>query len=540
MGVRGWGGLAAVMLALAPQARAEDLALVLAQRAYQGKPLEAAGAAGGLAEDLRAQGWSVFTASDDSVEAMRDQARRLRAAMRRTPEPDRVIIAVSGATAWDGRDGWLLADAEGVADALSVGARGLSLGALADIAGLEAGHAAMLIGTDDSVPLGEGLSPGSTALAAPQGVVVVEGPMAGLRRWTRDVLLVPGVPLDRALRGLPAGAAARGYSTRAQGFAVAGADGAAGDEIEYWRAVGDIGTVDALQAYLNRFPTGRFAAEARQRMIALTRNPLDLAREAEEALNLGRDARRQVQRNLDLLGFDPRGIDGLFGRGSRAAIAAWQKVAGYPETGFLTRPQQQELQRQADIRAAELEREAELRRQEEERADRQFWQSLGRDEPDLRRYLERYPDGLFAEDAQARLDLILERAAAAAEAREIQAWRGAKQADTLAAYRGFLADFPNGSFADEARQRIAELEEEAANAAQIEAWKRAEAQILPNAAARQAVEVILDKRQLKPGEVDGKFTRETRRAIRRFQRERGLPVTGFVNQKTMVVLMLAR
>ena len=36
-----------------------------------------------------------------------------------------------------------------------------------------------------------------------------------------------------------------------------------------------------------------------------------------------RDQRRDVQRGLTLLEFDTRGTDGIFGRGSRAAIAAW-------------------------------------------------------------------------------------------------------------------------------------------------------------------------------------------------------------------------
>ena len=38
--------------------------------------------------------------------------------------------------------------------------------------------------------------------------------------------------------------------------------------------------------------------------------------------HLDRDGRRDVQRWLQALGHDPRGIDGMFGPGSRAAIAA--------------------------------------------------------------------------------------------------------------------------------------------------------------------------------------------------------------------------
>jgi murein L,D-transpeptidase YcbB/YkuD len=207
--------------------------------------------------------------------------------------------------------------------------------------------------------------------------------------------------------------------------------------------------------------------------------------------------------------------------------------------GFLTRPQINALQRQADIRAAELEREAQLRREAEERADRQYWQQLGRDESSLRAYLDRYPDGLFATEAQANLDRIIEDRRNAAEARERAAWDSARNADTVEAYTGFLRRFPNGGFAGEARQRIAELQAEDRNAAQVERLKRIENEIVPNRGARILVEQILQTKGLKPGQVDGRFTPETRRALRRFQKEQDLTVNGYVTQKTMVVLMLS-
>ena len=39
---------------------------------------------------------------------------------------------------------------------------------------------------------------------------------------------------------------------------------------------------------------------------------------------------------------------------------------------------------------------------------------------------------------------------------------------------------------------------------------------------------------------DGTFDADTRRAIRRFQRSRDLPVTGYVTQATMVHLLTVR
>lgn len=56
---------------------------------------------------------------------------------------------------------------------------------------------------------------------------------------------------------------------------------------------------------------------------------------SEEALALARAERIDVQRRLALAGFDPRGFDGVFGAGTREAIADFQAAWGFPPTGYL-------------------------------------------------------------------------------------------------------------------------------------------------------------------------------------------------------------
>ncbi|MEM6275662.1 MAG: trypsin-like peptidase domain-containing protein [Pseudomonadota bacterium] len=56
---------------------------------------------------------------------------------------------------------------------------------------------------------------------------------------------------------------------------------------------------------------------------------------ASEAL-LSRDEKRLLQTALADAGFYNSTIDGLFGRGTRASMAAWQVANGYEETGVLT------------------------------------------------------------------------------------------------------------------------------------------------------------------------------------------------------------
>jgi hypothetical protein len=55
----------------------------------------------------------------------------------------------------------------------------------------------------------------------------------------------------------------------------------------------------------------------------------------EEALNLKRSQRINVQRRLALAGFNPHGADGVFGSMTRGAIADFQTAWGFPATGYL-------------------------------------------------------------------------------------------------------------------------------------------------------------------------------------------------------------
>jgi hypothetical protein len=55
----------------------------------------------------------------------------------------------------------------------------------------------------------------------------------------------------------------------------------------------------------------------------------------EDALALTRSQRIEVQRRLALAGFNPRGIDGVFGLRTRGAITDFQTAWGFPATGYL-------------------------------------------------------------------------------------------------------------------------------------------------------------------------------------------------------------
>lgn len=65
------------------------------------------------------------------------------------------------------------------------------------------------------------------------------------------------------------------------------------------------------------------------------------ARRSEAALS--RDERMDLQRLLQWAGFYNSSIDGAFGRGTRASMAAWQEANGHEPTGVMTTGQRAEL-----------------------------------------------------------------------------------------------------------------------------------------------------------------------------------------------------
>ena len=67
--------------------------------------------------------------------------------------------------------------------------------------------------------------------------------------------------------------------------------------------------------------------------------------EIEAELKLGRKKRRQLQRRLTLLGYSTRGVDGIFGPGTRAAISKWQEKSDLPVSGYFSGEQITKLEK---------------------------------------------------------------------------------------------------------------------------------------------------------------------------------------------------
>jgi peptidoglycan hydrolase-like protein with peptidoglycan-binding domain len=312
-----------------------------------------------------------------------------------------------------------------------------------------------------------------------------------------------------------------------------------GVEAAAWESAQSADSADGYRAFLSQFPSGAFAEEAQSRLDAILAEPFRDQRLAEESLSLTRNQRRDIQRDLTILDYDTRGIDGIFGSGTRRALTNWQQVNGYPQTSYLTEEQINRLDAQAARRQAQLEAEAEARRAEAERLDRAYWDETGArgDETGYRTYLERHPDGVYSQLARDALAEIEAAKLATSEAAERDAWNRASNADIILAYRQYLTDFPQGQFVDQALTRIEEISADAAEADQNIEAENAENALNLNSLTLRLIEGRLAELGLDPGEVDGQIDDDTRRAIRVYQRDRDLEVTGYLSEAVLVRLL---
>jgi peptidoglycan hydrolase-like protein with peptidoglycan-binding domain len=367
---------------------------------------------------------------------------------------ERFALILTGRFVHSARSTWFVPGFAARPTLATVDSAGVNVATLAELAALTPGGAVLVLGEVRGPSPGAGLADGiGPAAWLPRGVALVRGPADRVVAFARDDLARPGEPLAALVAGRPGLTLAGPGDIR---LVARPAPLPTPAEERAWAEASAAGTEAAYAAFLARWPDGFRAAEARAALDALRADPSA----AETALALTRDQRRAVQQALADLGFDPRGIDGIFGPGTRRALAGWQAARGLPASGFLDRPQLDRLT--AEAAAAVAAREAE---------DRRYWADTGagRDGPALEAYLARFPNGLFAALARERLAAL---AAAEAEARDRAAWNLAQAADTADAYRRYLSDFPRGAHVRAARDRLAVLDARTDDRA---AWARAEA-----------------------------------------------------------------
>ncbi len=535
-----WVALA-LMLTCAGMAAADNVALVYGDRGQL--PFlqsQANTPSTAFTTQLNEAGFRVIEPRRRDAASMRAAAQEVEGLLA-TGKIDRLLIIVYGPFAQNARDSWALSNDSVGASSISIGASGLSVTALSDMAERSGRGVVMLVPGGNSPKMGTGLFPGLGEITSVGGVTYVTGEARALARVLRDGLLDPNASFADIDKAAPGGVEVAGFISSSMGFMgeTEGADAAQMMQAGYWQAIRDVDTVEGYRLYLKAYPEAANRAVAEERITFLQGEPERLAREAEGKLNLSVTARKDIQRDLKLLGFYSHGIDGLLGRGSRAAIAAWQRDTGFEETSYLTGNQLFRLREQAREKQAALDAAAQEEKKLQERRDRAYWRQVGKDgnEDGLRAYLNRYPQGLFSEEARTELNQIEEARQSEAERAERQAWQAAKAGDTPDHYRAFLATYPDGQFARRARARLNELEGAEAPQEVVAQAAAEERNAVTSRVMRLMIEQRLKQVGAQPGPVDGQFDAQTRDALRWYQNTRDLPITGYVSGVTLMGLL---
>ena len=529
---------------------AEDAALVLGVERYEqlgrlSRGDDIVSAATGL-EDL---GFDVTTLANGRADTTREALARF---VEQAKDADRIVVVLSGRFVNDGTRTWLLTAEAQAPSLLSLGGEAVSLESVMRVLADAPGRAVLMIGVqpdEDTETEGSYLSAGIGPLNIPQGVTVLRATPGDAAAFLDEELAAPDADLAVLIAANPR-VRAQGFVPATLPFMPAAVDVEPTDplgtpvadtdaEDVLWEGTIALDTVDAYRTYLRRYPDGQHTEQAETTIAEIISEPNRADRLAEEALGLSREARREIQRDLTALDYNTRGVDGIFGPGSRSAMRNWQQQNGYPQSSYLTREQISRLDGQAERRIAEAAAEAEQERLAQQRLDRAFWDETGArgDEPGFRAYLGRYPDGQFAALARQRLAAIEAERAAAAEVFDRNVWDDAQGADTAAGYQAYIVAQPDGAFVVQAQARIAQLNAPAIDQAAVDAARAQEQALgLPQIRA-QLVELRLREMGLNPGAVDGVFDEDTRNALRAYQDNAGLGATGYLDQATAVQLL---
>ena len=480
--------LIATLCVLAMPAFADDVALLLGVERYDDLRRVSDGTDVLVAADnLRDAGYEVSALANGSA---RDMNRLLERFATDATEADRLVVGLAGQFVTDGTRSWFLAKDANRPSPFGFG-DAISLETVMHVLAQAPGQAILILGYDQGADntIGDYLRQGVGDLDIPQGVTVIYGEpnmadgvlINSVAESGGDVMAF--VRDNRRLRAL--GYQPKTLILQPDRDQLAPPISVIEPSLRAWNDAQEANTANSYRDFLSDNPRSPFASQARDRLIEIENDPIRMAELAESALNLTRNERRAIQRNLTLLEFNTRGVDGIFGRGSRGAIRNWQQDNGFAQTSYLTTAQINRIDGQASRRAAETEAEEERAREAALSLDRDYWEETGArgDQAGYRAYLERYPEGIFANEAQSKLEVVVE------------------------------PDLNN---------RAARAQEEALNI---------------NPVLRRLIESRLAGLGHNPGDIDGRFDRNSRRAIASYQSQRNLSSTGYIDQPTLARLL---
>lgn len=451
--VAGWTALV-LAAGLALPVSAENRAVVVANRLYDHAQDAAPPRANDLLAAMRAAGFQVTQGLDQTGQQIRASLADL---ARPDSTPGTRVVLLTGKFGRSGGQTWFLGTDAASPSLGNADRMGVSLAMVADFAQATGGRTVLVLGDDSA-----GLRPGAHFSAGvgplPPGVAVIRGTPEGAVRATQR-LLRPGTTLWAALE--------------------------ADNSLELLQGARDFVPVQRLDPSrpapvpAPTPPAPPRTPDPRPGPTPPIAEPADIARAQEATLQLNRSQRTEIQWNLTALGHDTRGIDGVFGNGTRSAIRQWQTANRLTATGYLTRTQIDMIALQARNRGV-------------------------------------------APPAPP-----VTTPATPPAATDNAAWQEAQRADTPAAMRSYLERFPRGRHATAAQQRLEQLRRYAAT----------ESALGLDRTTLMMVETRLAAEGHNPGPQDGVIDARSRAAIASYQRANRLTVTGYLNEQVLTGLL---
>lgn len=331
----------ALLVALAPVsgAVADPVAMVIGNESYDSAP-RARGARDvqSVVPELQSFGFTVVGGLDRSTTEMQALLSRFWDAADPLADDDAgpLVVVLAGHFVSTQSRGWFLGREASAPGLGAVDGAGLSVQTVLDVAGfVPSGSVVVLARSDAAVEAGGGLAPGLRDFQVPQGVLVVQGPMREAVEFVRSGLLARGASyaqlqqdwpelrfegyvssrvslLEMLPEPSPVPAPVPAPTPRPDPFAA---------DRQAWDRARNAGSIVAYEDYLQRFPVGLYASTARIELARLRGAP----EEVERAIGLSASQRRTIQGNLTTLGYSTRGVDGIFGPGTRSAIGNWHQ-----------------------------------------------------------------------------------------------------------------------------------------------------------------------------------------------------------------------
>jgi outer membrane protein assembly factor BamD (BamD/ComL family) len=253
------------------------------------------------------------------------------------------------------------------------------------------------------------------------------------------------------------------------------------EERSFWEQVSREDAISGYREYLTRYPKGRFQTAARAQMQVV---------EEREALDRDLKYWSAIKDSKDPKAFDEyltRFPKGAFAETATAAAlrlrasttdakamdaedALWEKVKGSADAAEIRRYLDRYPRGVYAVQAQRRLNNLDAAKVRQDDLEFRMWDQIkdSRSIEDYKNYLQVYPNGLLADLAKSRLDILL-RLRAGTE--EMAFWNTIRDSSRADDFREYLQRYPEGKYADLSRMLVKQLDALKGEREELELWE---------------------------------------------------------------------